>query len=131
MRRAHPLWRGFFVACLWTAIALLAGGVDWLAALQGETAPLALAVMTALGAGIGGLPRLWKRGAAKSPRPGWARLVGCFLCGATMALACGMAGTGRILPALAEGSTGAAAFVGAAALAALLTGRLTARRWPA
>ena len=44
-----------------------------------------------------------------------------------MALACGMAGTGRILPALMEGSVGAYAFLGMAALTGFITARIMGR----
>lgn len=42
MRRVHPLWRGFWLACLWTAALVLLGGVDWLAAYRGGRTALAL-----------------------------------------------------------------------------------------
>ncbi|MBQ2953523.1 MAG: hypothetical protein IJE07_08185 [Clostridia bacterium] len=123
MRREHPLWRGFWLACLWAAL-LLPGGVDWLAAYRGERYALILAAAVAAGAGLAALIALLRR-RQRMTRPRPMRMLTCFLYGAAMALACGMAGTGRILPALLEGSTGACAFAGTAAVSACLTARLT------
>ena len=129
MRRVHPLWRGFFLACMLTAALLLTGGSDWLAALRGNIAAMTLAAMTAVGAGLCALPGLFRKRSKSTRRnPGWRRLVICFLSGMAMSLACGMAGTGRILPALAEGSSGAFAFLASAALTGFVTGRLVAGR---
>lgn len=128
MRRVHPLWRGFFLACLLSAALVLTGGPDWLAAVDGDSQALALLGMTALGAGLTAIPGLLRRRKGKKEKPCWARLLICFLCGLAMALACGMAGTGRILSALAEGSSGAFAFVGTAALTAFFTARIAAGR---
>lgn len=128
MRRVHPLWRGFFLACLLTASLVLTGGPDWLSALGGDKQALVLLGMTALGAGLTAVPGLLRRTKAGVHRPGWLRLLTCFLCGLVMALAGGMAGTGRILSAMAEGSVGAFTFVGTAALTAFITARIAARR---
>lgn len=123
MRRGHPLWRGFWLACLWTATLVLLGGVDWLAPFRGDESPLILALATAAGASLVTLIRLL-RGRASFVRPRPARMLVCFLSGAAMALALAMAGTGRILPALLEGSAGAFAFAGAAALSSFVAARL-------
>lgn len=128
MRRVHPLWRGFFLACLLTAALVTTGGADWLSALRGDRQALTLLLMTALGAGLTSIPELLRRSKRTPVRPRRTQLLLCFLCGAAMALACGMAGTGRILSALAEGSAGAFAFVGTAALTAFVTARIAARR---
>ena len=127
MRRVHPLWRGFWLACMWTAALVLLGGVDWLAAYRGGRTALALVLGVAAGAFLASIPALVRRREDRS-RPHWARLVICFLAGAAMALACGMAGTGRILPALMEGSVGAYAFLGMAALTGFVTARIMGRR---
>ena len=128
MRREHPLWRGFFLAGLLTAALVLTGGPDWLRALRGDRPALALLGMTALGAGLTAVPGLLRRRKSSQPKPRRMQLLTCFLCGMAMVLAGGMAGTGRILPALAEGSVSAFAFVGAAAATAFLTARITQRR---
>ena len=127
MRRVHPLWRGFWLACLWTAALVLLGGVDWLAAYRGGRTALALVLGVAAGAFLATIPALVRRREERS-RPRWTRLVICFLAGAALALACGMAGTGRILPALMEGSVGAYAFLGMAALTGFITARIIGRR---
>ena len=122
MRREHPLWRGFWLACLWAAL-MLPGGVDWLAAYRGRRFALALAAAVTAGAGLAALiARLRRRGGWARPR--LSRMATCFFGGMAMALACGMAGTGRILPALLEGSAGAYAFMGAAAASACIAARL-------
>ena len=127
MRRVHPLWRGFWLACLWTAALVMLGGLDWLAAYRGGRTALALALGVAAGAFLATIPALVRHREDRS-RPRWARLVICFLAGAAMSLACGMAGTGRILPALMEGSVGAYAFLGMAALTGFVTARIIGRR---
>ncbi len=127
MRRAHPLWRGFWLACLWTAALTLLGGMDWLSAFRGDRTGLTLALAAAAGAGLTALPSLFRR-REKPSFPRWTRLLTAFLCGLAMVLACGMAGTGRLLPALMEGSTGAYAFFGTAAVTGFITVRLTGRR---
>ena len=127
MRRVHPLWRGFFLSLLWVMTLLFTGGADWLAPYQGNRHALTFGATIALGAALTALPSLRRRRAHR-PRPRWTRLLVCFLCGMAMILSCGMAGTGRILPALMEGSSGAFAFTGAAAVTALITGRLASRR---
>ena len=127
MRRVHPLWRGFWLACLWTAALVLLGGVDWLAAYRGGRMALALALGVTAGAFLSSIPALVRHREGRS-RPRWTRLFTCFLAGAAMALACGMAGTGRILPALMEGSVGAYAFLGIATLTGFVTARIIGRR---
>jgi hypothetical protein len=37
MRRVHPLWRGFFLACALTAALVLAGGPDSTAAFRSSS----------------------------------------------------------------------------------------------
>ena len=127
MRRVHPLWRGFWLACLWTAALYLLGGPDWLAPYRPEWAALAFTLSCAAASLLLSLPAII-RGRASHPHPHWAQLLTAFMSGLAMVLACGMAGTGRILPALLEGSVGAYAFLGAAALSGLITARLLGRR---
>lgn len=124
MRRVHPLWRGFWLAMVLTAALVLLGGVDWLAPYHLDRRALILCGAAAAGAFLAALPGRLKRRRERPPRTTWQRCLRAFLCGAAMTLAAGMAGSGRILPALMEGSTGAYAFVGAAWAAGFLTMRI-------
>lgn len=124
MRRVHPLWRGFWLAMVLTASLTLLGGVDWLAAYRLDRRALALCGAATAGAFLAALPGRLRRRRERPPRTTWQRCLRAFLCGAAMTLAAGMAGSGRILPALMEGSTGAYAFVGAAWAAGFLTTRI-------
>ena len=128
MRREHPLWRGFWLACVWTTALVMLGGVDALAAFRGTERGLILAGATLAGGFLADLPRRMRHRGEPSARPRLPRLLTAFFCGLAMILALGMAGAGRILPALLEGSTGAYAFVGAAGLTAFLTARIAGRR---
>lgn len=127
MRRVHPLWRGFWLACVMTALLVLAGGMDWLAIYRLDRAALALGGGLLAGAFLAALPGRIRRRRERPVRPPWRRCLRAFLCGAAMTLGCAMAGSGRILPALMEGSVGAYAFVGAAWLAGLIAVRAAAR----
>ena len=128
MRRVHPLWRRFWLAVVLTAARVLLGGVDWLAAYRLDRQALVPAGAAAMGAFLAALPGRLRRRRLRPIRTSWQRCLRAFLCGAAMALALGMAGSGRILPALMEGSTGAYAFVGAAWLTGFVTTRIGVRR---
>ena len=128
MRREHPLWRGFWLACVWTAALVTLGGADALAAFRGTELGLILAGATLAGGFLADLPRRLRHRGKTSARPRLSQLLTAFFCGLAMALALGMAGSGRILPALLEGSTGAYAFVAAAAAAAFVAARIAGRR---
>lgn len=123
MRRVHPLWRGFWLAAILTAALTLLGGVDWLTPYRLDRRALALCGALSAGAFLGALPGRLRRNRQRSPRTTWPRCLRGFLCGSAMVLAAAMAGSGRILPAFAEGSAGAWAFVGAAWLTGLITVR--------
>ncbi|MBQ7850034.1 MAG: hypothetical protein IJ343_09955 [Clostridia bacterium] len=128
MRRVHPLWRGFWLACVLTAALVLLGGPDEIAVFRGDRAALILSGATALGALLASVPgRLRQRGQSLPPL----RRTVClraFLCGACMILALAAAGSGRVLYALYEGSAGAYAFAASALLSGFITARLTGRR---
>lgn len=124
MRRVHPLWRGFWLAVVLTAILTLLGGMDVLAVCRLDRNLLVLAGAVVTGAFLASLPRRLRRRGGGHAAIQWRRCLRAFLCGAAMALAAGMAGSGRILPALMEGSVGAYAFVGAAWLAGFVTERI-------
>lgn len=127
MRRVHPLWRGFWLACMYVSALVTLGGVDWLGAYQGRRAPLALALAVLAGAALTLLPGMLRRRGKRVCRPSWQRLLTCFLAGAAASVSCGMAGTGRILPALFEGSVGAYAFIGMAGVTGFITARIVGR----
>lgn len=127
MRRVHPLWRGFWLAVVLTAILTLLGGMDVLAVCRLDRNLLVLSGAVVIGAFLASLPRRLRRRRGGHPAIQWRRCLRAFLCGAAMVLATGMAGSGRILPALMEGSVGAYAFVGAAWLAGFVTVRIAQR----
>ena len=127
MRRVHPLWRGFWLAVVLTAALVLLGGTDLLAPYRLERRAIAFSLAAAAGAFLAALPGRLKR-RSRLTRPRALRCLTCFLSGIAMSVACGMAGTGRILPALMEGSAGAIGFAAAAAVTGLITARIAARR---
>ena len=128
MRRKHPLWRGFWLATVLVSAEVLLGGLDWLAAYRLDRKMLAMLGAAAVGAFLAALPvriRRFSRGSFRwSGRTSWLRCLRAFLCGAAIMLSLGMAGSGRILPALMEGSVGAYAFLGTAWAAGFLTVRI-------
>ena len=130
MRIPHPVWRGFWLAVLMMASLVLMGFTDALAVFRGDRRMIAFAGAVTVGAFLGALPGLLKNRAAsptwqKGP---WPRYLLAFLGGAGMALAFGMAGDGRILPALLTGSPGAFLFCGTALLGGFATVRIGGRR---
>ena len=127
MRRVHPLWRGFWLAAVLTAARVLLGGTDDLGPYLPDRRWLAFALAGAVGVLLTCLPG-WLIRRRPLVRPRWRRCVICFICGAGTSLALGMAGTGRLLPALLEGSAGAIGFALTAGLAGFITARIMARR---
>ena len=127
MRRVHPLWRGFWLAVVLTAALVLLGGTNELAPYRLDKRALAFALMAAFGVLLSCLPG-WLMRRNRLHRPRWRRCLICFLAGLAMALSLGMAGTGRMLPALLEGSVGALGFAAAAGLTGFITARIMARR---
>lgn len=123
MRRQHPLWRGFWLACAMAAGLVLLGAVDSLAPFRLDRRPLAFAGAITVGTFIGALPGRLRKGGKSAQSTAWQRCLRAFLCGTAMALALGLAGDGRIIPALMTGSAGAYGFC----LAALVTGFITVR----
>lgn len=123
MPRLHPLWRGFWLACAMAAGLVLLGFTDSLGPFRLDRRPLAFAGAITVGAFIGALPARLRKGARSSQSTTWRRALRGFLCGLFMALSLGLAGDGRILPALMTGSAGAYGFC----LAALVTGFITVR----
>ena len=123
MPRQHPLWRGFWLATVIAASLVLMGAADSLAPFRLDRRPLAYAGAVTVGAFLGALPGWLRRSARPAPTATWKRCLRAFLCGTAMALSIGLAGDGRILPALMTGSVGAYGFC----LTALLTGLITTR----
>ena len=127
MRRVHPLWRGFWLAVVLAAVLVLLGGTDDLAPYRLDRQALAFALMAAFGVLLTCLLG-WLTRRKRLHRPRWRRCLTCFLAGLAMALSLGLAGTGRMLPALLEGSVGAIGFAVTAGLTGFITTRIMARR---
>lgn len=123
MRRLHPLWRGFWLACAMAAGLVLLGATDSLGPFRFDRRMIAFAGAITVGAFIGALPARLRKGARSAQSTTWKRALRAFFCGLFMALSFGLAGDGRILPALMTGSAGAYGFC----LAALATGFITVR----
>lgn len=123
MRIPHPVWRGFWLAVVMTAGLVLMGFTDTLAPFHGDRRMIAFAGATVVGAFLGALPGRLRRGRTSRQHTTWQRCLRAFLSGAGMALAIGLAGDGRIIPALMSGSPGAFTFC----IMALATGFITVR----
>lgn len=122
-----PLWRGFWLAAAMAAALVLLGGGDSLAPFRGDRKALAFAGAITVGAFLGALPGRLRKGTTSRQRTTWQRCLRAFLCGAAMALALGMAGDGRILPALLTGSVGGYAFCAMALTTGFITTRIMGR----
>lgn len=125
--RSHPLWRGFWLACLMAAGLVLLGAADSLGPYRLDRRLLAFAGAIMVGAFIGALPGRLRRGSKSAQATTWQRCLRAFLCGIAMVLAIGLAGDGRIIPALLTGSAGAYAFCGMALLTGFITVRIMGR----
>lgn len=128
MRKLHPLFRGTMLGLAWTVTALLLQGPDFLLAWQLEKSSLLLLGMTLLGALLAALPGFLRHRERVTVE--W-NLQSCLIsvgCGVGMMLGLAAAGSGRILSALMEGSTGAFGFLLSAWIAGLVTTRLLGRR---
>lgn len=125
--RIHPLWRGFWLACVMAAGLVLLGAADSLGPYRLDRRLLAFAGAITVGAFIGALPGRLRRGSKSAQATTWQRCLRAFLCGVAMALALGLAGDGRIIPALMTGSAGAYAFCGAALMTGFITVRIMGR----
>ena len=129
MFRAHPLWRGFFLAAAMTANLFLLGEQDALSPFRLERKPLAFVLGLTLGAMIAAIPR-WLRRHPPTWRIPWQSCLRAFLCGGAMALTFALCGSGRIIPGWMSGSLGALAFCAAAMLTGFTTRRIIERRHP-
>lgn len=128
MRIPHPLWRGFWLAAALAAGLVLMGFADALSPFRLERRFLAFVGAVTVGAFIGALPARLRRGAKSTQRTTWQRCLRGFLCGAGMALGLGMAGDGRLIPALLTGSAGAWGFGLTALAAGFVTARIMGRK---
>lgn len=130
MRTPHPVWRGFWLAVLMMAGLVLMGFTDALAPFRGERRMIAFAGAMVVGAFLGALPRLLRNRTTpvKWQFQPWYRYLIAFVGGVGLALAFGVAGDGRILPALLTGSPGAFLFCGMALLGGFATVRIGGRR---
>ena len=128
MRILHPVWRGFWLAVMMMAGFVLMGFTDALAPFRGERRMIAFAGAMMAGAFLGALPGRLRKGAASRQQTSWQRCLRAFLGGAGMALALGIAGDGRILPALVSCDPGAVIFGASALMTGFITVRLAERR---
>ena len=111
MHRGHPLLCGTLLGLTWTLLSLLFQGVDWLAAWSLEREGAALLGMTAVGALIAAVPKLLRNRGSYWARESALGCAGAFLCGVGMMMGLHLTGSGRIVSAMLEGSTGAFGFV--------------------
>lgn len=127
MRRMHPLWRGFWLAAVMAAGLVLMGMTDSLSPFRLERRALAFAGAITVGAFLGALPGRLRKGGKSMQGTTWQRCLRGFLCGLAMALALGLAGDGRVIPALMTGSAGAYAFCLTTLVTAFITVRIMGR----
>lgn len=121
--RAHPLWRGFWLAAVIAASLVLMGFRDSLAVFRLDRRAVAFCGAVMVGAFLGALPARLRKGAKPAQATTWQRCLRAFLCGMGLALAFALAGERRLLSAFLTGSAGAWGF----ALAALISGFTTVR----
>lgn len=125
MMRAHPLWRGFWLAAV-LAAGLVLMGYDALAPFETGRRPFCGAVV--VGAFLGALPGRLRKGAKSAQGTTWQRCLRGFLCGAGMALAFALAGDAPVLSAFLTGSAGAWGFALCVLLGGFATVRIMGRR---
>lgn len=125
--RAHPLWRGFWLAAVLAAGLVLMGFTDCLDVFRGERRMVAFAGGIALGAFLRALPGWLVRKGKPRLLPTWQHALRAFLCGCFLPLTIGLAGDGRIIPALLTGSAGAWGFGLTALAAGFATTRIMGR----
>ena len=111
MHRGHPLLCGTLLGLTWTLLSLLFQGADWLAAWSLEREGAALLGMTAVGALIAAVPKLLRNRGSYWAHESALGCAGAFLCGVGMMMGLHLTGSGRIVSAMLEGSTGAFGFV--------------------
>ena len=102
--------------------------MDWLAAWSLEREGATLLGMTAVGALIAAVPKLLRNRGSYWARESALGCAGAFLCGVGMMMGLHLAGSGRIVSAMLEGSTGAFGFVMMAWIAGCVTALLAGRR---
>ena len=122
MRRGHPLLCGTLLGLTWTLLSLLFQGADWLAAWTMTREGMVLLIMTALGALMAAVPAFLRQKGTKRAPESVMDGARAFLCGIGLMLGLHLAGSGRIVSAMLEGSTGAFGFV----LTAWVVGGVTA-----
>lgn len=127
MRIPHPVWRGFWLAVVMMAGLVLMGFSDALGAFRLDRRLVAHGGAIVVGAFLGALPERLRGGGTSHQRTTWLRCLRAFLAGGGMALALGVAGDGRILPALLTGSAGAFAFCALALVTGFITARIMGR----
>lgn len=128
MRIPHPVWRGFWLAVLMLSSLVLMGFPDALAPFRGDRSLVAFAGAIVFGAFLGALPGRLRKGSHPNQHTTLLRCLKALLCGAGMALGIGIAGDGRVIPALLTASYGAMAFCAFALLTGFVTLRIAGRR---
>ena len=128
MYRSHPLWRGFWLAVALTAGLVLLAAADSLAPFRFDRRMIAFCGAVTTGAFLGALPARLRRGSVSAQRTTWQKCLRAFFGGFFMALGLGLAGDGRILPALLTGSAGGFGFCLTALAAGFITARIMGRK---
>lgn len=111
MRRGHPLLCGTLLGLTWALLSLLFQGADWLAAWTMTREGMVLLGMTAVGALMAAVPAFLRQKGTKRAPESVIDGVRAFLSGIGLMLGLHLAGSGRIVSAMLEGSTGAFGFV--------------------
>ena len=126
--RAHPLWRGFWLAAAIAAGLVLMGFTDGLAAFRLDRRAVAFCGAVTAGTFLGALPGRLRKGAKPAQATTWRRCLRAFLGGCGLSLALALAGEGRLLSAFLTGSAGAWGFALMALVGGFATVRIMGRR---
>ena len=126
--RAHPLWRGFWLAAAIAAGLVLMGFTDGLAAFRLERRAVAFCGAVTVGAFLGALPGRLRKGAKPAQATTWRRCLRAFLGGCGLSLALALAGEGGVFSAFLTGSAGAWGFALMALMGGFATVRIMGRR---
>lgn len=126
--RAHPLWRGFWLAAAIAAGLVLMGFTDGLAAFRLERRAVAFCGAVTVGAFLGALPGRLRKGAKPAQATTWRRCLRAFLGGCGLSLGLALAGEGSVFSAFLTGSAGAWGFALMALVGGFATVRIMGRR---
>lgn len=126
--RAHPLWRGFWLAAAIAAGLVLMGFTDCLAVFRLERRAVAFCGAVTVGAFLGALPGRLRKGAKPAQATTWRRCLRAFLGGCGLSLALALTGEGGVFSAFLTGSAGAWGFALMALVGGFATVRIMGRR---